>query len=420
MACKSGPDYIDPMFHSHVLGAQSCNLDLFFFPPATARELLARCAAHADVTVMEGAMGYYDGIAMSAEASAWDLARATGTPAVLVADGRGRALSAAAEIRGFQRFRQDSGIAGVILNRTSPMLYPRLAETIEQETGLPVLGYLPVLEDCVLESRHLGLVTAAEVKDLRQKLDRLADQAEKTVDLDGLLALARTAPPLAEASCPLPAALPAPHPRIAVARDEAFCFYYEASLQVLRDLGAEVVEYSPMKDRALPDDVQGLYLGGGYPELYARQLAENTAMRRSVHDAVTGGLPTIAECGGFLYLHRSLKDADGTPWPMAGVLEAEAYPMGKLGRFGYVTLTAESDSLLFRRGETVPAHEFHYWDSTAPGSAFLAQKPRSSRAWQAGVATDTLYAGFPHFHFASRPEAARRFLEAAQAFGADR
>lgn len=420
MACKSGPDYIDPMFHSHVLEAQSCNLDLFFFPPATAQGLLARCASHADVTVMEGAMGYYDGIAMSAEASAWDLARATDTPAVLVADGRGRALSAAAEIKGFQHFRPDSGIAGVILNRTSPMLYPRLAETIMKETGLPVLGYLPVLEDCVLESRHLGLVTAAEVKNLRQKLDRLADQAEKTVDLDGLLALARTAPPLAEDARPVLAALPGPHPRIAVARDEAFCFYYEASLQVLRDLGAELVEYSPMKDRTLPDDVQGLYLGGGYPELYAQQLAENTSMRKSVHDAVTGGLPTIAECGGFLYLHRSLKDADGTPWPMAGVLEAEAYPTGKLGRFGYVTLTAESDSLLFRRGETVPAHEFHYWDSTSPGSAFLAQKPRSNRAWQAGVATDTLYAGFPHFHFASRPEAARRFLKAAQAFGAAR
>ena len=179
------------------------------------------------------------------------------------------------------------------------------------------------------------------------------------------------------------------------------------------------MEFSPLEDGGLPEHLQGLYLGGGYPELYAKQLSENTAMRQSVYDAVTGGLPTVAECGGFLYLHKTLQDALGTPWPMAGVLDAEAYPTGKLSRFGYVTLTAERDSLLFQRGETMPAHEFHYWDSTAPGADFTAQKPQSSRQWQAGVGTDSLYAGFPHFHFASKPEAARCFLEAAQAFGAE-
>ena len=411
MACKSGPDYIDPMFHSRVLGAQSCNLDLFFFDHATAKSLLARSAAQADVTVLEGAMGYYDGIAMGADASAYALASATRTPAVLVVDGRGRALSVAAEGVGFQRFRQPSGIAGVILNRTSPMLYPRLAETITRETGLPVFGFLPVMTDCALESRHLGLVTAAEISDLQQKLDRMARQAEKTVDLDGLLALARTAPELGRSPKSLPAV--PDRPRIAVARDKAFCFYYEASLQVLRDLGAELVEFSPLKDETLPQRIQGLYLGGGYPELYARELAENETMRRSIHDAVTGGMPTVAECGGFLYLHRTLRDEAGTPWPMAGVLDAEGYPTGKLSRFGYVTLTAETDSLLFRRGETMPAHEFHYWDSTAPGADFTAQKPQSDRRWMAGVATESLYAGFPHFHFASRPEVAGRFVEAA-------
>ena len=415
MACKSGPDYIDPMFHSRVLGAQSCNLDLFFFDHATAKSLLARSAAQADVTVLEGAMGYYDGIAMGADASAYALASATRTPAVLVVDGRGRALSVAAEVVGFQRFRQPSGIAGVILNRTSPMLYPRLAETITRETGLPVFGFLPVMADCALESRHLGLVTAAEISDLQQKLDRMARQAEKTVDLDGLLALARTAPELGRSPKSLPAV--PDRPRIAVARDKAFCFYYEASLQVLRDLGAELVEFSPLKDETLPQRIQGLYLGGGYPELYARELAENETMRRSIHDAVTGGMPTVAECGGFLYLHRTLRDEAGTPWPMAGVLDAEGYPTGKLSRFGYVTLTAETDSLLFRRGETMPAHEFHYWDSTAPGADFTAQKPQSDRSWMAGVATESLYAGFPHFHFAAKPEAARRFVESAANYG---
>ena len=415
MACKSGPDYIDPMFHSRVLGAQSCNLDLFFFSPDTARNLLAENAGQADVTVLEGAMGYYDGIAMGTDASAYALAAATQTPAVLVVDGRGRALSAAAEVRGFQSFRQPSGIAGVILNRVSAMLYPRLAETITRETGLPVFGFLPVMADCALQSRHLGLVTAAEIADLQQKLDKMAQQAEKTVDLDGLLALARRAPELEKSPVSLPV-VPG-RPRIAVAKDKAFCFYDEASLEVLRDLGAELVAFSPLYDETLPRQIQGLYLGGGYPELYARELAENETMRRSVYNAVTGGMPTVAECGGFLYLHRTLQDEAGKPWPMTGCLDAEGYPTGKLSRFGYVTLTAETDSLLFRRGETMPAHEFHYWDSTAPGAAFTARKPQSERHWMAGVATDSLYAGFPHFHFAAKPEAARRFVEAAAAYG---
>ena len=415
MACKSGPDYIDPMFHSRVLGTQSRNLDLFFFDQATARSLLARCAEKADVTVLEGAMGYYDGIAMGADASAYALAAATRTPAVLIVDGRGRALSAAAEVLGFQSFRQPSGIAGVIVTRVSAMVYPRLAETITRETGLPVFGFLPVMEDCAIESRHLGLVTAAEITDLQQKLDQMAQQAEKTVDLDGLLALARTAPELEKSPISLPAV--SDRPRIAVARDKAFCFYYEASLQVLRDLGAELVEFSPLRDERLPQQIRGLYLGGGSPELYARELAENETMRRSIHDAVTDGMPTVAECGGFLYLHRTLQDEAGTPWPMAGVLDADGYPTGKLSRFGYVTLTAETDSLLFRRGETMPAHEFHYWDSTEPGADFTARKPQSERHWMAGVATDSLYAGFPHFHFAAKPAAARRFVEAAAAYG---
>ena len=415
MACKSGPDYIDPMFHSRVLGAQSCNLDLFFFSPDTARSLLARSAERADVTVLEGAMGYYDGIAASTDASAYALAAATQSPAVLIIDGKGKALSAAAEVRGFQTFRQPSQIAGVIFNRMSPMLYPRMAQAVSRETGLPVLGYLPVMTDCAIESRHLGLVTAAEISDLQQKLDRLAEQAEKTIDLDGLLALARSAPDL---EVQTPALTPvAGRPRIAVARDKAFCFYYEASLQTLRDLGAELVEFSPLADGALPEQIQGLYLGGGYPELYAQQLADNTSMRQSVYRAVTGGLPTIAECGGFLYLHKTLQDADGTPWPMAGVLDAQAFPTGKLRRFGYVTLSAHHDSLLLRGGESLPAHEFHYWESTAPGTDFTARKPQSERQWQAGIGTARMYAGFPHFHFAAKPEAARRFLEQALEFG---
>ena len=204
--------------------------------------------------------------------------------------------------------------------------------------------------------------------------------------------------------------------KIALARDEAFCFYYESSLDILRALGAEIVEFSPLRDKKLPRGAAALYLGGGYPELHGQVLAENTEMREAIRAAVLAGMPTMAECGGFLYLHRTLQEQGGHPWLMAGVLDAEGYPTGKLSRFGYVTLKAKEDSLLFAAGEEMPAHEFHYWDSTNPGSAFTAQKPLSERGWETGVANESLYAGFPHFHFAAKPEAAARFVAAARRF----
>ena len=297
VAFKCGPDYIDPMFHSEIIGAKSRNLDLFFLGRDTARYLLEKNSRGSGLALIEGVMGYYDGIGLSADASAYDLARATGTPAVLVLDGRGRALTAAAAVKGMRDFRPDSGIRGVILNRVSPMLYPRLKEAIEGETGVTVYGYQPNLPGCALESRHLGLVTAAEVAGLREKLSALAAQAEKSVDIDGLLALAASAPAL-DAAAP---ALPPPvegRPRIAVARDKAFCFYYADGLELLETLGAELAEFSPLADESLPEGACGLYLGGGYPELFAGALAANAPMREAVRAAVAGGLPTVADGGG--------------------------------------------------------------------------------------------------------------------------
>lgn len=417
VAFKCGPDYIDPMFHSQVIGAKSRNLDLFLMDGAAVRRLLVENTQGGGLALIEGVMGYYDGVAMSSQASAYDLARVTETPAVLVADARGRALSVAALVKGMAEFRKDSGIRAVILNRCPPMMYQRLKACIEEETGIPVLGYLPQLPDCVLESRHLGLVTAAEVGDLRERLERMAAQAEKTVDLDGLLSLAGSAPELEE---PVPA-VPVPlrkRPVIALARDRAFCFYYEDGLEELRRQGAELVEFSPLVDAALPDGTMGLYLGGGYPEVYARELARNAPMLAAVRAAVAGGMPTVAECGGFLYLHQIVADADGRyDWCMAGVFSMRAWNQGKLGRFGYVTLTAAHDGLLCGAGEQLPAHEFHYWESENPGADFHAQKPLSDRAWDCGWHTPTLYAGFPHFHFCGCPDAAGRFVSACAKYG---
>lgn len=413
---KSGPDYIDPMFHSQVIGATARNLDLFLLGEAAVLHLLAENGAKGDVSIIEGAMGYYDGIAMSSEASAWDLARITRTPAVLVVDARGRARSVAPLVKGFCAFETESRIRGVVLDRISPMLYPRLKDCIEQETGVKVYGFLPERPDCTVESRHLGLVTAAEIGDLKERLQKLAEQAEKTIDLDGLLALAASAEELPEGAFSVPAPAPG-RPRIAVARDRAFCFYYADALALLEQCGAELANFSPLEDRALPEGCSGLYLGGGYPELYGKELAENVPMLEAIRAAVRDGMPTVAECGGFLYLHQTLGDAAGqNDWSMAGVIPERAWNTGKLSRFGYVTLTAREDSLLFRAGETMPAHEFHYWESGGPGEAFRAEKPQSSRGWDCGHASPTLYAGFPHFHFCAKPETAARFAAAAHSF----
>ena len=404
-AFKCGPDYIDPMFHRRITGSGT-NLDPFFFTPDTLNYLLARCGGGRAVNVVEGVMGYYDGLGLSDEASTWTVARATGTPAVLVLNAKGAARSLLAVLEGFLRFHADSGIRGVLFNNCSPSLYPLLADAVTERFGEEVtpLGFLPPLPDVALESRHLGLVTAAEVEDLETKLGILSRQAEETVDLEGLLRLASSAPAVAFTPPALP---PRGEPvRLGVARDKAFCFYYEDSLDVLRDMGAELIPFSPLEDAALPEGLHGLYLGGGYPELYSRQLSENRSMLASVRASLEGGLPCVAECGGFMYLTGSIAGA-----PMVGFLPGDCRDKGKLTRFGYITLRAEADNLLCRAGESIPAHEFHHWDCEEPGDRFTAVKP-TGRKWACAHSGPRLYAGFPHFHFLANPAFAVNFYNA--------
>lgn len=420
-AGKCGPDFIDPQFHRAVLGVPSYNLDLFLAGEVAVRELVGQAAGSADLLLMEGAMGYYDGIAQGHDASAYDVARATQTPAVLVVDARGRALSVAAEVAGFARFREPSFVAGVILNRVSPGYYPQLKAMVERETNVSVLGYVPVLgQDVVLQSRHLGLVQAGEVSDLQARVDTLADAIRKTVDIEALIGVAHSAEPFAFVPRRLPEPCPSSHPLVAVARDDAFSFYYDESLEMLERVGARLAFFSPLRDGLLPKGACGLYVGGGYPELYARELSQNVSMRKEIQSAIAAGMPTIAECGGFLYLHKTLEDTEGNSWPMVGVVDAQAYRQERMGNFGYATLTAHHDGLLARAGESMPAHEFHYWQSTAPGIAFCARKPQSARNWQCGVSTPTMYAGFPHLYLYGQPAVAKRFVEACVAFGVAR
>ena len=414
-AFKSGPDYIDPMFHRAVLGVESHNLDLFFSAPETVRTLYARGAAGHGAAVCEGAMGFYDGLGgVSDRASAWHLADTLGLPVLLVVEPKGQSLTLAAELKGLNSFRTPSHIAGILLNNCTARMHALLAPMLEKETGLPVLGFLPKLPEAVIGSRHLGLYTAAEVENLQQKLALLADAAEEHIDWPRLLALCEKEPP----ALPVQPETPPARVRIAVAQDEVFCFIYAETLEAFRDAGAEVVFFSPLRDTALPENIGGLYLPGGYPELHARELSENTSLLREIKQKIEFGLPTAAECGGFLYLGQSLTDAEGQSWPMAGVLPGEAKDAGRLVRFGYAALSADSDSLLFRAGESFPIHEFHHWDSTANGTALAAKKPVGGAAWRCGFVNEHFYAGFPHLYWAGTP-LPQRFAAAAENYRRD-
>ncbi len=408
---KCGPDYIDPMFHRTALGVEGCNLDLFLSDPKTVRNLYSDyCRGHG-AAVCEGVMGYYDGLGGTTDrASSWDVANTLNLPVILVLRPKGASLTLAALVEGLKRFRTPSRLAGILLNDCTPVLAVTLASALERETGLPVLGCLPHLPQAVVESRHLGLCTAAEIAGLKERLEVLAAALEENADLPRLLKLCdRPAPRLPDAR-----GRKLPRVRIAVAADEAFCFVYDESLRTLEAAGAELVFFSPLRDRALPSGIGGLYLPGGYPELYGERLARNEGMRKSVYEAVKSGLPTVAECGGFLYLCQSLEGEKGASFPMVGVLPGKGVRRDKLVRFGYGELTAERDSLLFHAGETVPVHEFHYWDCTAGGTAFTMKKPVTGRRWHCGFAAPSLYAAFPHLYFAGHPELAERFVEAAK------
>ena len=349
-------------------------------------------------------MGYYDGLAGTDTASAWDVARKTDTPVLLILRPQGVGLSLAAQVCGMLRFRPESRIAGLLLTDCRESLAAYLTPILERETGLPVLGHLPPMEEAKFASRHLGLHTPDEIEALSARMRALAAQLERTVDLDRLLSLAAEDPaPAPEQTRPIGRC------RVAVAKDEAFCFYYADSLDRLRAAGAELVAFSPLRDAALPPDIDGLYLGGGYPELHAKALSENRTMLASVREAVGQGLPTIAECGGFLYLQQSLEDADGVCWPMCAVLPGQGVRTPRLQRFGYAWLESGTDSMLFRAGERVPAHEFHYWDSTQPGTDLRAVKPNGGGR-PCGFASERLYAAFPHLHFDGALPLAERFV----------
>ena len=421
---KCGPDYIDPMFHKYVLGIDSCNLDSFFLPQEELRALFQKRAADAELSVLEGVMGYYDGIGgNSTAASTYEVAKITDTPVILVLDGKGSSLSLAAQVKGFLDYRKDSHICGVILNKTNKMVGERLRPEIEK-LGVRYLGAVPVCETMDIKSRHLGLTMPQEQSELRGHLNAFAKQLEEYLDVDGILELAGcSGEKLPEAGKteqsnqtdlnqeetkqdeirPIDSESEPPTRRMAVAMDKAFCFYYQENLDFLRQHGWELIPFSPLHDAALPEQVHAILLGGGYPELYAKELSANEPMLASIRNAHAEGIKILAECGGFLYLQEHLEDETGTSWPVAGLIHADGFRTEKLGRFGYI-------SLMQNGAVRIKGHEFHYWDSTAPGSAFRAEKPQSNRGWDCMYWTDSLLAGFPHLYYLSGPDLILSFL----------
>lgn len=409
---KCGPDYIDPMFHSRVIGTKSRNLDTFFTGSEITKYLLCENAADCDFSVMEGVMGFYDGVAgITTKASAYDLASVTDTPVILIVNSKGMSVSLAAYVKGFMEYRKDSHIQGVIFNQMSPMLYPRMKKLLEEELDIKVLGYVPKVEDCVIESRHLGLVLPEEIPELQKNLQELAEILEKTLDIDEIIRLAESASEI-EAQEPK-VQFHLEHPlRIGVADDEAFCFFYEDNFRILRKMGAELIRFSPIRDSELPSKLDGLLLYGGYPELNGRELEKNVSMRENIKKALAGGMPCMAECGGFMYLHEEMEAMDENFYHMAGVIPGRAYRTPRLNRFGYVTL--EQNQRIFETEEIgkIPAHEFHYFDSENCGKAFHAMKPESTRAWECIHGTEIMMAGFPHLYYYGNLKVPEAFLKA--------
>lgn len=408
-AFKTGPDYIDPMFHKKILQIPSRNLDTYFTDETTTKYLFTNAAKDKEIAVIEGVMGYYDGVGgISEHGSTYELAQVLDTPVILVVNAKGMSLSIAAMIKGFMEFRSHSNIKGVILNQVSEMFYTELKKVIEKELSITVLGYVPKVEELTLESRHLGLVMPEEIFEIEKKIESLASLMEKTIDIDKIIEIAENTPDLEPMDYSYPMI---PHaPNIAVARDEAFCFYYEDNLELMKRMGAKLSFFSPLHDKKLPSNIQGLILGGGYPELYASELSKNSTMLNEIKEYVTKGRPVIAECGGFMYLHDSMEDMKKNPYKMVGAISGRAYKTDRLGRFGYIELTPKKNNGLLDSEEKIKGHEFHYFDSDNCGNDYLAKKPLRNKEWECIHSSINQSLGFPHLYYYSNPTLIYRFL----------
>lgn len=446
LSYKCGPDYIDPMFHKKVLGVPSKNLDTFFTDEKTTVQLFLDERADGDFAVLEGVMGLYDGLGgIYEQGSSYHLAKVTQTPIILVVDAKGMGKSVLALIAGFLQYDTHHLIKGVLLNRMSKGYYDIIKPLIEKELSVKVVGYFPEQKDIGLSSRHLGLVMPDELSDIKKQLNETADRLKKTIDMDLFIDIAEAADEIGDSGSAdkdkrqtlKNAELMRLQDQnntvnIAVAMDEAFCFYYEDNLRMLEKCGAQLLYFSPLHDTRLPKDCDAMLLGGGYPELYARELSKNVSMLNAIKKAFRAGMPTVAECGGFMYLHTYIRNIcddndeknnadtrnntdiqnDMNKSKLVGALDGGCHFKGKLVRFGYIEL-AEKHSNFLPPNEKIKAHEFHYYDSTDNGADCIATKPATGRSYDCVISHDNYWLGFPHLYYPSNPHFAESLVRKA-------
>ncbi len=430
VAYKCGPDYIDPMFHERVIGIPSKNLDTFFTNEEVTKALLLKNRTEADFAVLEGVMGLFDGLGgIREEGSSYHLAKVTKTPIILVVDAKGMGRSVIPLLAGFLAYDTEHLIQGVILNRMFQSYYEILKPLLEEELHLSVLGYFPEQKEFRLESRHLGLHMPYEVENIKEQLQAVSEELQKTVSVDGIVQIAEAAE---EVQCSQGESgwqqenrktlesdkqqmTVSSVPIIAVAKDEAFCFYYEDNLLLLQECGARIEYFSPLHDKELPTRCNGLLIGGGYPELYAKELSSNKTMLTSINQAIEKGMPVVAECGGFMYLHSAIIDKSGESYCMVGTIPATCKDTGKLVRFGYIELE-EKQSQFLPEGERIKGHEFHYFDSAENGCDCLASKPVTGRSYPCVIEGENYWLGFPHLYYPSNPAFAKSFVEKARKY----
>ncbi|MCR5208766.1 MAG: cobyrinate a,c-diamide synthase [Lachnospiraceae bacterium] len=411
---KCGPDYIDPMFHEIVLGIPSVNLDPYFSEKKELRSLTAAACRESDILIIEGVMGLYDGLGgVKTEASSYDLAVKTDTPIILVIDAKGVGITVIQIIRGILSADKKHLIKGIILNKVSKSYANIIAPLIKEQTGVAVCGTMPYDASFGIESRHLGLNLPHEVKDLKSKVAGAAGKIRDNSDLGMILKIASEAKEIKDGNKDIDIHNEdaVSKPVLAVARDEAFCFYYRENLRLFEKNGCRIEYFSPIRDEGLPEGCAGVLLGGGYPELYLQELSSNRKMKNAVRKAVSSGIPLLAECGGFMYLQNSIKLKDCGRKKMSGIFAGDCEMKDKLVRFGYIELTSKKNTAYIKRGEKIKAHEFHYFDCTDNGSSLIAMKPVTKRSYDCIKAEGNILCGFPHLYYPSCPELVSRFTE---------
>jgi cobyrinic acid a,c-diamide synthase len=415
---KVGPDFIDPGHHTRAAGRACRNLDGWMLSRETNVSLFHRRAREAEIAVVEGVMGLFDGYDGASEAgSTAQMAKWLGLPVLLVVDARAMARSAAALVHGFASFDAALSLAGVIFNRIGSAAHLEyLQQAMTSLPGVRVWGGLPRDQELAIPERHLGLATAEDHPLDQAYLERLADLLEANLDLEGLLA---ALPRLTLPEAPAPVAAPQVV-RLGVARDRAFCFYYPENLELLEGFGAKLVPFSPLEDRELPPDLDGVYLGGGYPELYAQGLAANVGLRQALKEAAAVGLPIYAECGGLMYLAREIRDLEGRPHPMAGVFPFAVRMLARLKALGYREVTLTAPGLLGPAGTTIRGHEFHYSEIIGEPDGvprlYRLTPRRGGAAVAEGYGANNVLASYVHLHFGSNPGVARHLVASCRAY----